>query len=263
MAAKFRKGIDLTGQKAINGGDPSAATDLATKQYVDQVAQGLTDLKDPVRATSTGAITLSGTQTVDGVALDAGDRFLYQHGGADNGIYVVAAGAWARSTDANASDEVTRGLATTVLEGTTKGTGIATSNPVTFVLTTANPIVLGTTALTFAPIGASSPPYVAGSGLTESPANTFNVGAGAGISVAADAVAVDTAVVARIYQADSVATTNPQSFTHGLGKRPLVQVVTPANDEVVYPDLTITTTTITVDWGAAPAASEYRVLAVG
>jgi hypothetical protein len=44
-------------------------------EYVDAVKQGL-DVKDLVRAATTGNITLSGEQTVDGVAVVAGDRVL-------------------------------------------------------------------------------------------------------------------------------------------------------------------------------------------
>ena len=53
--------------------DPVSALELATKQYVDSVAQGLDPKASCVAATTTN-ITLSGTQTIDGVALIAGDR---------------------------------------------------------------------------------------------------------------------------------------------------------------------------------------------
>jgi hypothetical protein len=32
---------------------------------------------------------------------------------------------------------------------------------------------------------------------------------------------------------------------------------------VVYPDITIDTTNVTVDWGGAPTAAQYRVIAHG
>src|SRR5260221_11034079 len=49
-----------------------------------------------VNAASTANLTLSGTQTVDGVALTAGMRCLAknQTTAADRGVYTVAAGAW-------------------------------------------------------------------------------------------------------------------------------------------------------------------------
>ena len=81
---------------------PSGSTDIANKSYVDTVAQGL-DTKASVVAGTTVNITLSGTQTVDGVVLVAADRVLVknQTASADNGLYLCAAGAWTRTTDMN------------------------------------------------------------------------------------------------------------------------------------------------------------------
>jgi phage-related tail fiber protein len=87
--------------------DPVNALDAATKQYVDNVAAGL-EVKTSVRAASTANITLSGVQTVDGVALVAGDRVLVknQSAASQNGIYLVSGGAWTRTTDADAWAEL-------------------------------------------------------------------------------------------------------------------------------------------------------------
>jgi len=84
----------------ISGVDPSADSHLATKGYVDGVAQGL-DVKNSVVVASTTNLTLSGTQTIDGVSVSAGDRVLVkdQNTATENGIYVCAAGAWSRSAD--------------------------------------------------------------------------------------------------------------------------------------------------------------------
>jgi hypothetical protein len=156
----------------VAGVTPTADAHLATKGYVDSVATGL-DVKQSVRAISTGNITLSGTQTVDGVALIAGDRVLVagQTNGEENGIYVVAAGAWVRSADADNSPagEVTSGMFTFIEEGTSyAGAG--------FVLTTANPVVLGTTDLAFAQFSAAGT-IQAGAGLTKT-GNTIDVVSG-------------------------------------------------------------------------------------
>lgn len=79
---------------------PVNATDAASKAYVDAVAVGL-DSKLSVAAVATANITLSGTQTVDGVALTAGQRALAtgQTTASQNGIWVVASGAWTRPAD--------------------------------------------------------------------------------------------------------------------------------------------------------------------
>lgn len=132
------------GANKITGlADPTVATDAATKQYVDASAQGL-DTKASVRLATTANITLSAPQTIDGVSAIAGDRILVknQSSGAQNGIYVVAAGAWTRATDADSSAEVNSGMYVFVEEGTINdNTG--------WVLTTNNPIVLATTPLAF------------------------------------------------------------------------------------------------------------------
>ena len=86
---------------------PSGSTDIANKAYVDTVAQGL-DTKASVVAGTTANITLSGTQTVDGVVLIAGDRVLVknQTTTANNGLYLCAASSWTRTTDMDTWAEV-------------------------------------------------------------------------------------------------------------------------------------------------------------
>ncbi len=188
MARKYLNGIDLSNQRAVNLADPSSATDAATKQYVDNVARGL-NWKQSVRAATTTNGTLATAyengDTLDGVTLATGDRILLkdQTTGSENGIYTVnASGAPTRALDADTSAEVTSGLAVTVTQGTVNGDKV-------FILTTNDPITLGTTALSFSTLGGGGT-YTAGSGLTESPAGTFNVGAGNGITVNADDVAL-------------------------------------------------------------------------
>lgn len=139
----FTADQSMGGFKLTNLAAPASANDAATKAYVDAITVGL-DFKESVRATTTANITLSGIQTIDGVSLVAGNRVLVknQTTASENGIYVVAAGAWSRATDADSSPEVTSGLFTFVEEGTNFA-------DTSFVLTTNNPITLGTTALTF------------------------------------------------------------------------------------------------------------------
>jgi len=103
-----------------------------------------TSFKLPCKVATTAAITLSGTQTIDGVAVVAGDRVLVknQGTGADNGIYIAAAGAWSRAVDMSTDDDVYQGLQTYINSGTANGGK-------TFYLSTANPITLGVTSIAF------------------------------------------------------------------------------------------------------------------
>ncbi len=119
-------------------------------------------IKAPVRAATTGSgIALSGLQTVDGVALAAGDRVLVkdQTDATTNGLYNAATGPWTRTIDANNSSQFTTGTQVLVAAGTSNANGA-------FKLTTANPVVVGTSALTWA-LGV--PPATV-SGLTITPA---------------------------------------------------------------------------------------------
>jgi len=131
-------------------GTPSSANDLVNLGFLDQYVSGLMDGKDAVRAAATSQIALAGgaVLTVDGVALVNGDRVLLagQTLPAQNGIYDVsgigAAYTLTRSSDMDSSAKTTQGLWAKVVEGTAF-TGYE------FVLTTPDPIVLGTTPLTF------------------------------------------------------------------------------------------------------------------
>ncbi|MCQ6259327.1 phage tail protein [Pseudomonas sp. Q11] len=102
------------------------------------------DRKQSVRVATTANIVLSGAQSIDGVAVVAGDRVLVksQTLAKDNGIYVAANGAWVRAKDADANAEVTSGLSVPVEEGATLANTI-------WQLVTDGGIVLGTTALSF------------------------------------------------------------------------------------------------------------------
>jgi hypothetical protein len=128
--------------------DPSASADVATKNYVDALSAaatgGLTS-KGKVMALATTDQTLSGTPTIDGVALSAGQEVLLtnQTDGTENGPWVVAAGSWSRPTNFNSSGEAIPGSFWFVSEGTAYGnTG--------WWLTTNDTITLGTTELTIA-----------------------------------------------------------------------------------------------------------------
>lgn len=130
LAALTTSGNVSIGGTLTLAGDPASALQAATKQYVDNLAAGL-DVKASVRATTTANITLSGAQTIDGVAVIAADRVLVknQTAPAENGIYLCAAGAWTRTSDMDSWAEVP-GASVWVEEGSTNAdtAWVCTSN---------------------------------------------------------------------------------------------------------------------------------------
>jgi len=84
----------------VSGVTPTADAHFTTKGYVDGVAQGL-DIKEAARVATTANITLSGTQTIDGVSVVANDRVLVknQSTASQNGLYLCKASSWVRTDD--------------------------------------------------------------------------------------------------------------------------------------------------------------------
>ena len=156
--------LNANNNKITGLATPTNATDAATKGYVDSTAIGL-DVKLSVRVATTANIDLTADlengDVLDGVTLATGNRVLVknQTDQTQNGIYVVASsGAASRSEDANSDAEVTAGLFTFVEEGTVNGnTG--------YVLTSDNPITLGSTNLVFSQFSGVGT-FTAGAGIT-------------------------------------------------------------------------------------------------
>jgi len=113
--------VSLNSQKITNLADPTSDSDAASKSYVDGVAQGL-DVKDSVVAATTANITLSGTQTIDGVSVVADNRVLVknQSTGSQNGLYLCKSGSWVRTDDLAAGADAA-GMFTFVEQGTANG----------------------------------------------------------------------------------------------------------------------------------------------
>ncbi len=227
--------------------DPANPQDVATKAYVDAAAQGL-DVKASVRAATTVDVTLSGTQTIDGVALNVGDRVLVkaQTSAPENGIYLVAAGAWSRSGDADTAAKVSAGLFTFVEEGT-QGADSG------WVLTTNNTIVLGTTALAFT--------QFSGAGAVE---------AGTGLIRTGNTIALDTANGYGVRKAaadvgDGASTS--LTILHNLSTRDLCGVWLRENSApyaVFQADIEATTVnSVTLRFAVAPTAAQYRAVISG
>lgn len=220
--------LSMNSFKITSLATPISGTDAATKAYVDSVAVGI-DWKPSVRVASTANLTVAspGT-TIDGVTMAANDRVLLknQTTASENGIYVwTASGSpLTRATDADTSAEVNAGMAVFVEEGTAnadKG----------FLLTTNNPITLGTTSLTF---------------------TQFSGAGGTGTVIKSAGLIGDGSSTSIVY-------------THGIGTKDVSITVYRVSDDVeVWCDKTSTsTTTCTLGFATAPASNAYRVVVMG
>jgi hypothetical protein len=152
------------------------------RSEIQSAAAGL-DVKESARVATTADITLSGTQTIDGVAVVAGDRVLVknQATASENGLYVVAAGAWSRAADADEPAELNAGTFVFVEEGSVNAdTG--------WVVSTNNPITIGTDAMNWTQFSGAGV-ITAGNGLTQS-GTEFSVVAGSGITVDGSGVSI-------------------------------------------------------------------------
>jgi hypothetical protein len=250
--------VNMGGQIVSNVAAPSAASDAANKQYVDDNIAGLS-WKDEVEAATIGPIPLSGNQTVDAVAITPGMRVLVkdQAAPATNGIYISSAGAWSRSPDANLAAEIS-GAVMFVKNGSNAGQR--------FVCTTAGDITLDTTAINFGVFGGGST-YTAGNGLSLS-TSTFAVlpKTNGGLAVDGTGVFVDTAIVARKFSVtigDAVATSIV--VTHNLNTKDVqISVRQVADDVFVECDMASTSVnTCTLTFAVAPATGALRVTVLG
>ena len=285
--------LSMAGFKLTSLGTPTADTDAANKGYVDSVAQGLDPKASVVAATTTAgtlATSFADSQVIDGVTLATGNRILIkdQADATENGIYVVAAsGAPTRSTDMDNGTEFP-GAFTFVEQGTVNAdTGWTCTNnaPVTLgstnitftqfsgagTYTADNGVVLNGSVFSFAPrsgyglqTGATGAEIklATTSGLNLS--SDLAVGAGAGIQVLTNTVAIDTAVVVTKYAAnvgDGSATS--YTITHNLNTRDVIVSVYEATGsyaEVVCDVNHATANTITLLFSVAPTSNQYRVV---
>jgi hypothetical protein len=100
-------------------------------------------IKGPCRVATTANITLSGEQTIDGIAVVTDERVLVknQTTGSDNGIWICDTGPWRRAKDFNKTKDVKTGTLVVVVGGSTN-VGI-------WQITTADPVTVGTTSVVF------------------------------------------------------------------------------------------------------------------
>jgi len=165
--------LDLGSTEIVTTAAPSSDNSVVTKSYVDSLGFGLRDFKESVRVLATSNVPLTGGAAlqIDGVFVQNGNRILLngQNSADQNGIYVVSgigtAYSLTRASDANqnsgvsTTSSVSAGMFCFVEEGDTYYTS-------GWVLSTQNPIVLGTSSLVFVQFSGAGM-IVAGNGLTK------------------------------------------------------------------------------------------------
>jgi hypothetical protein len=193
-------GVSVSSKRILDLAEPTASTDAATKQYVDDLAQGLA-IQAPCKVGTPGTLasitsgtitydngtagvgatltTSSGTyNTIDGITVATNDRVLVKDEAttANNGIYVkTSATVLTRASDFDTPVEMAGGDFVFIQQGSTlNDTGFVMTDPV---------VTIGTDAATFVQFsGAGS--FLAGAGLTLT-GSTFSI--------------TDTAVTAQAY----------------------------------------------------------------
>ena len=177
---------------------PSGGNDIVNKTYVDGISAGLnfhqacrlaTTAALPANTYNNGAFGVGATLTanangalsVDGTLTVAGNRVLVKNeaAGANNGVYTVTQVGTAgtpyiltRATDYNTAGAGVNQIDAGDFFLITAGTANANTS---WVQQTPLPITVGITSIVFQQFGAPIV-YSAGTGLTESPSYTFNIG---------------------------------------------------------------------------------------
>lgn len=225
--------------------------------------------KGPCRAATTGNVTLAGYQTIDGVLpTDSQSErlrriFVWQQtNAAENGIYVMQSGAWARAKDWDSIEDFMRGSRVLVGGGST-GFGMYTvsvdidddfaidTDPITF-----TSAIAGDLGITLPTVDHTVPRFNGVNGMMESSGVTIsdsNVMAGAYVL----ATGATTARLLSVQLGDAINVKNYGAVGDG-GSHPLSDYyATLAAAQVVYPFAGATTDEI--DWCAWQAAANAAV----
>ena len=260
---KIMNGLDLQSQKIVSLADPSANTDAANKQYVDNVARGLM-WKAPVRAASTTNVTTTAPgATIDGVTLVANDRVLLkdQTTASQNGLWVWsgAAAALTRTVDADTNGELAPGTAVTVTEGTANGDKA-------FLIVSDAAITVGTTNQTWGQLGGGTT-YTAGNGIGVAGAVISAVAAASGgVQVVAGGIQLDASIASRKFSANvGNGSATAIAVTHSLGTQDVTVTVREVSSQarVLLDWVATDVNTVTLTFAVAPASNAFRVSVVG
>jgi len=220
----FTGNQSMGGHRLTDGAAGVNDTDFIIKSQLDNAVNGL-DWHESVKVYSDSNITLSGSQTIDGISVTDGDRVLAtnQSNSTEDGIWVVnTSGSWTRADDAQVGDHF-RSAAVFVEEGNTyadsgwvctndSGSDVIGTDNLTFVQFTGAGMItagdglsksgntLSVTVSDLAGFGLENDgsnnlrvaSTMAGQGLSGGSGSAFDINTGNGIQISSDAVALGT-----------------------------------------------------------------------
>jgi len=174
IATQAANNVSISGGAVTGLGSPSASSDAATKNYVDQAVAGLRTRTIAECATTANVNLSNGLEAgdaIDGITLVAGDRVLVkdQSTASENGLYLaVSSGAASRDPEHDSIAELSGGMVV-VNQGSTNDNKI-------FLCTTDNTGSVGSTSITYTQVTPSNTGTVTSVGVADSGAGEFTVG---------------------------------------------------------------------------------------
>ena len=176
IATQNANNVALTGGSITGLGDPSASSEAATKNYVDNLVTGLRT-RVIARVASTANVVIASAlengDVLDGVTLATGNRVLLknQTTTSENGIYiVVATGGASRDPEFDIISEIA-GQLILVSEGSTHADDL-------FLCTTDTSATLGSSAISYTQVFPSSGGTVTSVAVADSGSSEFTVTGG-------------------------------------------------------------------------------------
>ena len=200
IATQASNNVAVTGGSITGLGSPSASSDAATKNYVDEAVAGLRT-RVIAECASTANVNISNAleagDAIDGVTLVAGDRVLLkdQSTATENGLYLaVASGAASRDPEHDTIAELSGGLIV-VNQGTVNDNKI-------FLCTTDSTGSIGVTNITYTQVTPSNTGTVTSIGLADAGASEFTVANSPITSSGTITLAVDSIAATKIGNGD-------------------------------------------------------------
>lgn len=232
----------------------------AISAAVNTAVAGLT-YKAPVDVATTGNITLSGNQTIDGIAVSSPMRVLVkdQSTPANNGIYVANAGAWTRATDADSPAELQGGVIVPVDNGTVNADRM-------YMLAT-DVVTVGTTAQTWNQFGAGQV-YTASLGV-QLVGSDIRANLGTGLTLSGNQIVPDYAQIMRRKVATGFVATSGVDITvnHAFGlavkEDLIVQAYEVGVGQVQVGVQPTDVNNVVLSFGVTPTTNQYRYALMG